>query len=90
MKSTPEPFSILENSRVLFDSGQVAAVVDKMAREINEFYGDKPIVMISVLHSGMQKRSCASPQIAGWVTRSDPWSGENRGISVATEKIGRW
>lgn len=49
MNNTPEPFAILENSRVLFDREQVAAVVDRMAAEINDFYGDKPIVMISVL-----------------------------------------
>ena len=49
MMKTPHPRKILENSRVLFDRGEVAATVQKMADEINEFYGDRPIVMISVL-----------------------------------------
>jgi len=46
---TPDPHKILENSRVLFDRDVVAETVQKMADEINDFYGDKPIIMISVL-----------------------------------------
>jgi len=49
MKNTPDPRALLENSRVLFNREEVAAAVQKMADEINEFYGDKPLVLISVL-----------------------------------------
>ena len=48
MMQTPDPHKILENSRVLFDRDVVAETVQKMADEINDFYGDKPIIMISV------------------------------------------
>jgi hypoxanthine phosphoribosyltransferase len=49
MRSTPDPRAILETSRVLFDRQQVNAAVQKMADEINGFYGGRPIVLISVL-----------------------------------------
>jgi hypoxanthine phosphoribosyltransferase len=49
MKNTPDPRAILESSRVLFDRDQVSAAVQKMADEINAFYGDRPIILISVL-----------------------------------------
>jgi hypoxanthine phosphoribosyltransferase len=49
MKNTPDPRALLENSRVLFNREEVAAAVQKMADEINEYYGDKPLVLISVL-----------------------------------------
>jgi hypoxanthine phosphoribosyltransferase len=49
MSNIPEPHKILENSRVLFNRDEVKAAVKKMADEINEFYGDKPVIMVSVL-----------------------------------------
>jgi len=49
MKNMSDPRDLLKNSRVLFDRDEVRAAVQKMADEINEFYGDKPIIMISVL-----------------------------------------
>ena len=49
MKNDQEPRALLENSRVLFNREEVAAAVQKMADEINEFYGDQPLVLISVL-----------------------------------------
>lgn len=45
----PDPRSILENSRVVFNADEVRAAVAKMADEINAFYADEPIIMISVL-----------------------------------------
>ena len=47
--STPDPHTILKNSRVLFSRDEVKAAVQKMADEINEFYGDDPIILITVL-----------------------------------------
>lgn len=47
--STPDPHTILKNSRVLFDRETVDAAVQKMADEINDHYGDEPIIMITVL-----------------------------------------
>ena len=44
-----DPQSLLDKSKVVFDKDQVMEAVDKMADEINAFYGDKPIVMIAVM-----------------------------------------
>ena len=44
MKNTPRPRDLLENSTVLFNREEVAAAVQKMADEINEFYGDQPLI----------------------------------------------
>lgn len=49
IKGHRDPQSILENAQVLFSHDEVMAAVDKMAREINTFYGDEPIVLIVVL-----------------------------------------
>lgn len=49
MSNPPDPRTLLENSRVLFNREEVAAAVQKMADEINEFYGDQPIILVSVL-----------------------------------------
>ena len=49
MKNIQEPRALLENSRVLFNREEVAAAIQKMADEINEYYGDEPIILISVL-----------------------------------------
>ncbi len=45
----PDPTSLLQKSKVLFSREQVMAAVDKMAVEINAFYGDESIVMIAVM-----------------------------------------
>ena len=49
MTRTSEPHAIIENSRVLFDREQVAAAVQKIADEINRFYGNRPIVVVWVM-----------------------------------------
>lgn len=49
MKNTPDPHQVLKSSRVLFNRDEVSAAVQKMADEINDFYGDTPLIMISVL-----------------------------------------
>ncbi|NND45159.1 MAG: hypoxanthine-guanine phosphoribosyltransferase [Xanthomonadales bacterium] len=43
------PQEILDNSSVVFDSDAVMAAIDKMAEEINAFYGNEPIVLIAVM-----------------------------------------
>ena len=45
----PDPQSLLEKSRVIFNSEQVQGAMDNMAQEINEFYGDESIILISVM-----------------------------------------
>jgi len=45
----PDPRSLLESSRVLFNRDEVSAAVQKMADEINQFYGDESVILISVL-----------------------------------------
>ncbi len=45
----PDPSSLLHRSRVVYDRETVAAAVERMAGEINEFYGDQPIVLIGVM-----------------------------------------
>jgi len=49
MSNTPDPRDLLKRSTVLFNREEVSAAVQKMADEINEYYGDEPLVMISVL-----------------------------------------
>ena len=49
MNNATDPQTILENSRVLFNREKVAATVQKMADEINAYYGDEPVILISVL-----------------------------------------
>ena len=43
------PRSLLEKSKVVFNREQVMEAVDKMAGEINAFYGDESIIMIAVM-----------------------------------------
>ncbi len=49
MSETPEPRALLKNSKVLFNRDEVRAAVQKMADEINQYYGDEPVIMVSVL-----------------------------------------
>ena len=49
MNDNPDPHALLETSRVLFTREEVSAAVQKMADEINGFYGNEPLVLISVL-----------------------------------------
>jgi hypoxanthine phosphoribosyltransferase len=49
IKGHDNPKSLLEKSSVVFNHEQVMEAVDKMADEINAFYGDEPIVMIAVM-----------------------------------------
>ena len=49
MSNIPEPRALLKNSKVLFNRDEVMAAVQKMADEINEYYGDQPIIMVTVL-----------------------------------------
>ena len=49
MINIPEPRALLKNSRVLFNRDEVMAAVQKMADEINEYYGDQPIILVTVL-----------------------------------------
>jgi hypoxanthine phosphoribosyltransferase len=43
------PRTLLEKSRVLYNRDEVSEAVQKMADEINEFYADEPIILLSVL-----------------------------------------
>lgn len=45
----PDPHSLLEQSTVLFTRDEVMQAVDKMAGEINAFFGDESIIMIAVM-----------------------------------------
>jgi len=49
IKGHPDPRSLLVKSRVLYEREEVMAAVDKMAGEINAFYGDEPIVLMAVM-----------------------------------------
>ncbi len=49
IKGHEDPGTLLEKSKLVFDRDQVMAAVDKMADEINAFYGDEPIIMIAVM-----------------------------------------
>jgi len=45
----PDANELLENSRVLFNREEVSAAVQKMADEINAYYGNEPIIVVSVM-----------------------------------------
>jgi hypoxanthine phosphoribosyltransferase len=49
IKGHADPRSLLEQSRVVCDRDAVRAAVDRMAAEINAFYGEEAIVMIAVM-----------------------------------------
>ena len=49
MSNTPDPRDLLKNSRVLFSREEVQAAVQSMADEINEFYADQPLILVSIL-----------------------------------------
>src|SRR5210317_2191572 len=49
MSNTTDPRDLLKNSTVLFNRDEVSAAVQKMADEINGFYGNEPVVVISVM-----------------------------------------
>lgn len=49
MSNTTDPRDLLKNAKVLFNREEVSATVQKMADEINEYYGDEPLVLLSVL-----------------------------------------
>lgn len=46
---SPDPQGLIEKSYVLFKQEEVDAAVQKMADEINAFYGDQPIILVSVM-----------------------------------------
>ena len=45
----PDPQSLLDQSRVIVEREQVFEAMDKMAEEINQHYGNKPIILIGVM-----------------------------------------
>lgn len=49
MTDKDDPRVLLERSRVLFNREEVQAAVQRMADEINRHYGDRPIVVITVM-----------------------------------------
>ena len=49
ISNTPDPRDLLKNSRVLFSREEVMAAVQSMADEINEFYDDEPLILLSIL-----------------------------------------
>jgi hypoxanthine phosphoribosyltransferase len=49
MTDTPDPRTLLERSRVLYNREEVQAAVQRMADQINAFYGDRHLVVISVM-----------------------------------------
>ncbi len=48
-RELPDPHTLLRNSRVLFKRDAVEAAVQKLADEINEYYADEPLILVSVL-----------------------------------------
>lgn len=44
-----DPAQILQNSSLLASREQVMAAVDRMAEQVNEFYGDRPIILLIVM-----------------------------------------
>ncbi len=49
MNSPPDPQTILERSTVLVEKPEVRAAVDRMAAEINAYYGETPLILLVVM-----------------------------------------
>jgi hypoxanthine phosphoribosyltransferase len=47
--NSQDPIEILDRSTVLVEKPQVKAAVDHMAEQVNEWYGDRPIIMLIVM-----------------------------------------
>lgn len=47
------PESLLEHSRILYRADEVEASVDRLAEQVNRFYGDQSIVLLSVMTGAM-------------------------------------
>ena len=45
----PNPRSLLEKSHVVADREEVEAAIESLAQQVNEFYGDEPIILIGVM-----------------------------------------
>jgi len=45
----PDPQSLLDRSRVVYDRAQVEAAVDRLAQQVNAFYGEQPVVLVGVM-----------------------------------------
>ncbi len=53
IKGHDNPLSLLEKSRVLYTREEVMESVDHIAHQINQFYGDESIVLLSVMTGAM-------------------------------------
>jgi hypoxanthine phosphoribosyltransferase len=53
IKGHHDPRSLLEQSRVLYSAEEVMASVDRLAHQVNQFYGDESVVMLSVMTGAM-------------------------------------
>jgi hypoxanthine phosphoribosyltransferase len=45
----PEPRTLLENSILIADKTEVEAAVERMATDINQYYGERPIILLVVM-----------------------------------------
>ncbi|NNJ65920.1 MAG: hypoxanthine-guanine phosphoribosyltransferase, partial [Xanthomonadales bacterium] len=49
MNPPPDPKSILEGSTVLVEKPEVRSAIDRMATEVNAYYGDTPLILLIVM-----------------------------------------
>ena len=63
MSNTPDPRDLLKNSRVLFSREEVMAAVQSMADEINEFYDDEPLILLSILTGAIIPAACLATRL---------------------------
>ena len=45
----PNPLKVLENSVLIADKQEVQAAVDRLAAQINDYYGNRPIILLVVM-----------------------------------------
>ena len=63
MKPHPDPQAILANSSLLVSREEVQGAVDRLAARINEYYGDKPLVLLIVMTGAVMPAAWLSARL---------------------------
>jgi hypoxanthine phosphoribosyltransferase len=58
-----DPFKLLDRSTVLATREDVDAAIDRMAAEINEYYGDRPIILLIVMTGAVMPAAWLSSRL---------------------------
>jgi hypoxanthine phosphoribosyltransferase len=62
-QETNDPRAILEHSTLVADHQEVEASVARLAKEINAFYGDQPIILLAVMTGAIIPAAWLAPRL---------------------------